>query len=195
MAEHAHYFSDWRARTVSCACGWTGPHGELDSELFDELQQLSCPKCDAHLLLVSYPTGEDIQRAAEEGHEEAVRMLPQVLAREATQAEAEKRLSRWKREAVQRASDLPELQGDELAFHWDTARIDDDTYFVIKVGEQLVCREPAYIDRERFGQVKALLKERYGARFRRLDTSAHARDQMLDPDSISDVMKASFDPT
>lgn len=82
MTEHAGYFSDWRDRAYSCPCGWTGAHGALDTVLFRELMELSCPDCEKHVLLVSFPTDDDIVHAAAEGNAEAVKMLERVRARE-----------------------------------------------------------------------------------------------------------------
>lgn len=78
MTVHAEYFSDWRDRAYSCPCGWTGAHGALDTVLFRELMELSCPDCEKHVLLVSFPTGDDIVRAAAEGNAEALKMLESV---------------------------------------------------------------------------------------------------------------------
>lgn len=196
MSDHVAYFSDWRARTYTCECGWSGPQADLDIEPFDELAQYSCPKCDRHLVLVSYPTGDDIKEAAARGNEEAVKMLPQVLEREAREVVAAKeRRERWQREAVHKASDLPDLEGEALSFLWDVGVVDGLSYFVIRHGEEVVCREPAYQGTERFPEVRALFKERYGARFSRLDITEEAKDYLLDPDSISSFMKADFKPT
>jgi len=115
----------------TCSCGWSGSHEELESEAFSELLQLSCPKCEHHLLLVSFPVGDDIKLAAEEGNDEAKAMLARVLASEESSA-------RWEREVLRTASQLPELDGDELVFLWELAPDDD---YVIKAGEQLVWRE------------------------------------------------------
>jgi len=43
--------------------------------------------------------------------------------------------------------------------------------------------------------LRALVKQRYGARFGRLDITEEAKDYMIDPDSISSVLKADFEPT
>lgn len=38
------YFSDWRTRRLTCpVCGWQGTFEEGDRELFDGLQDCSCP--------------------------------------------------------------------------------------------------------------------------------------------------------
>ncbi len=195
MSEHVAYFSEWRARPYTCECGWSGPSKELDTEFFDELAQYSCPKCDRHLVVVGYPTGDDVREAAERGNEEAKRMLPQVIACEAREALEEERRERWQREAVRKASDLPELEGDAMAFTWDLGEVDGLSYVLISLGSTVVCREPASTGASRFPEVKAIFKERYGARFRRLDITEAAKDYLLDEDSSSSSVEADFDPT
>lgn len=72
---HAGFFSDWRGKEYACSCGWAGSSSELEMEPVDESVQLSCPTCQRHLVLVAYPTGEDIEKAAAEGNERALQML------------------------------------------------------------------------------------------------------------------------
>ncbi|MFN7958339.1 MAG: hypothetical protein U0P46_08470 [Holophagaceae bacterium] len=56
------YFSDWRTRRLTCpACGWEGTFEEGARELFDGLQDCSCPRShgplDAPLLaILQFPT-------------------------------------------------------------------------------------------------------------------------------------------
>lgn len=46
------YFSDWRTRRLTCpVCGWEGTFEQGDRELFDGLQDCSCP--GAHGLLAA----------------------------------------------------------------------------------------------------------------------------------------------
>ena len=75
------YFSTWRQETFRCACGWSGTADAMAMEPFAELAEYSCPKCDVHLILVSYPTGDEVKTAAAAGNEEAQHMLHQVAGR------------------------------------------------------------------------------------------------------------------
>ena len=61
---------------LSCpACGWQGDNGEAVKELHEELFDLSCPRCEKMLLIVSYPTLEQTREAAERGNAEALEAL------------------------------------------------------------------------------------------------------------------------
>jgi len=68
---------------------------------------------------------------------------------------------------------LPELEGDEsLEFAWDIAvHVGDENedYQIIRVGEREVWRELAFWgNMVRFNEIKDLLKQRYGTRFKSL---------------------------
>lgn len=43
---------------------------ELGKECWNDLFDASCPRCDAMLLVVSYPTLEEMERAARRGNKE-----------------------------------------------------------------------------------------------------------------------------
>jgi predicted RNA-binding Zn-ribbon protein involved in translation (DUF1610 family) len=75
MATILEYYNEYRKdRTTSCPdCGWTGVAGDLAMEMYDELFDLSCPKCDKMLLIVAYPTGPQTKAAAEAGNAEAIK--------------------------------------------------------------------------------------------------------------------------
>jgi hypothetical protein len=152
--------------------------GRMATEMFRELAAYSSPKCHAHLVLVSYPTGDEVRRAAEAGNAEALRMLQRVL-------ESERRVEQWEREALREPSQLPDVSGDSIAFVWEVTVDDGDAYYVITAGERLVWRERArWEDWKRFNEVKALFKEKYGARFVSL-TPTDAASLNLMGDKIS----------
>ena len=72
----SNYFSNWRAWGHTCTeCGWMGTVKEVSQELFAELFELNCPRCDSRLHLISFPTEAEIQTSAEMGHPEALEML------------------------------------------------------------------------------------------------------------------------
>lgn len=58
-----------------CPCGWQGSLTELDTEIFDELADGSCPKCDRMLLIREFPTLAQMRRWAARGNAEAARDL------------------------------------------------------------------------------------------------------------------------
>ncbi len=75
MTTLREYFTPWRAEVFSCRCGWSGRSDAMNIEPFAELAQYACPLCDVHLILLSYPTEDDVREAAARGDEEAARML------------------------------------------------------------------------------------------------------------------------
>ncbi len=55
-----------------------------------------------------------------------------------------------------------------------------ESYYIIKLGEQTVWREPAsWEDWQRFNELKALLKKRYGSRFAALTPTPQAEGNLL----------------
>ncbi len=84
--QHYRYYADnWRAATSSCGCGWTNAAGDVVLEPFDAVAEIHCPACDAKLGLLSYPTLEEIQAAAEAGFDEAKHELARIEARRRNQ--------------------------------------------------------------------------------------------------------------
>ena len=64
---------------------------------------------------------------------------------------------------------LPELEGDRLEFSWDAVTRDGEDLTVIRLGEREIWSEPELWEGYwRFYEVKELLKQRYGARFKSL---------------------------
>ena len=75
MSEIFGWFDDWRGLTLRCRCGWSGALAGEQPEAFAELVHFECHACDEILVIVSYPTKDDIRSAARRGHPEALRML------------------------------------------------------------------------------------------------------------------------
>ena len=91
MAEHKSYFDHDSSDPLQCAqCGWTGPAGDAFHEAYRELMDFVCPRCDTMLLIVPYPTVDEMRRYAAAGNEKAVRELAEFerLADEADRREA-----------------------------------------------------------------------------------------------------------
>ena len=74
-ARQLDYYSLKRSRRFQCQCGWVGPFSDLLQEHFKELFDASCPTCGTMLAIVSYPTGDDVRRAARNGNREAQEQL------------------------------------------------------------------------------------------------------------------------
>jgi hypothetical protein len=78
MARNTTYFSDWKTGKYDCDCGWTGSASELTKDYFAELMAYACPTCDRNLVLVSFPSADEVEAAAATGDEEAKSMLADI---------------------------------------------------------------------------------------------------------------------
>lgn len=151
-------------------CGREGPASSGAREYYNELFDISCPQCDRMLLIVPYPTDQETKEAT--GNREALRNLARV-------EERERRWARAERLQLKPTSDLPDLPGERLRFIWDFEESDDEVWTLIKRGDQAVWRELAFWEgRQRFNEVKAILKERYGARFARLQPTEPSKSSL-----------------
>jgi hypothetical protein len=77
-ARKLDYYSIGPSRRFQCKCGWVGPFSDLWKEHFQELFDASCPNCETMLAIVSFPTLNDIRRAAREGNKEAQKELQSI---------------------------------------------------------------------------------------------------------------------
>ena len=110
------------------------------------------------LLIVPHPTAEETRAAAAAGNPRAQADIPSVDAREAWIRRAEKL-------ELKRASQLPQLPGDELRIDWDYDEHDDERWTVLRHGDTELWRELAFYEGyERFAEVFEILRERYGSR-------------------------------
>ena len=149
------YYDDV-AREWACAkCGWTGGVNEAPGEQFRDLREVDCPKCEARLGLLAYPTAAEVRDAAARGVEEAKAdlMVVEVMQRRQQQFEMEK---------LEGPAGLPELPGDRLHFQW--VQMEDKT--ILRLGNRILWEEPGFYEGAwRFVEVRAILKEKYGDRF------------------------------
>ncbi len=75
-AKILRYYQYDPAKEISCtACGWNGAASQGSQQMFDELFDVRCPRCDTMLLIVGYPTFAEIEEAAKRGNDEARREL------------------------------------------------------------------------------------------------------------------------
>jgi hypothetical protein len=72
---------------------------------------------------------------------------------------------------------LPDLDGDELRLVWgQDERGEGEQWTVIRFGDRVISSEPAFWESvPRFGEVKALLRQRYGSRFHSLTPSEESK--------------------
>jgi len=66
MPGYVNYFDGWQDRETACdSCEWRGiGSGTAMGELFRDLYERDCPQCGSRLLVVSFPTNEEIRAAA-----------------------------------------------------------------------------------------------------------------------------------
>lgn len=160
-----NWYSNWKNEQFSCGqCGWRGKGEEAFP---DEVGMMECPDCDHGVGYAQFASLRDTERAAALGTEDAIRDLPE---KRAWVEQIEKRMNRFEREKLRNPDHLPELEGQWLEFIWDFAEdVDDENYQIIRVGDVEVWRELAFFDNiSRFNEIKALLKQKYGTRFRSL---------------------------
>ncbi|MGI9021377.1 MAG: hypothetical protein ACR2G3_11785 [Solirubrobacterales bacterium] len=176
MAEHVAYYAFDRDGDVTCRhCEAQAKAGDW-MEPYDELFDITCGKCEVMLYIVSYPTFDEVREWAARGHPAAIADLPDLDEREAFFARAHA-------SQPSKAEELPEQEGERLDFTWDflpDAGEDGDHVTVILLGGRELWREVAFWEGfDRFEQVKALLKERYGSRFGSLTPTAGSELYLL----------------
>ena len=66
---------------VCPSCHWTGAAKDGDMEEYKDLFDVRCPKCSKMLLVVPFPTSEQVKEAAAAGNIEAINALPLVHRR------------------------------------------------------------------------------------------------------------------
>ena len=162
MAKHVAYYAFDRHGNVTCP--HCGAQANVDDwiENYDELFDVTCGKCGVMLYIVSYPTFEEVREWAERGHPAAIADLPGLDKREAF-------LARATASQPKSPDELPELEGDQLAFTWAFQRDEDengDHVVAVSLGEtELWCEVAFWEGYDRFNELRELLRERYRERF------------------------------
>ena len=153
----SYYAFDDGAEMITCPeCGWSGAAREASDEYYEELFDVSCPRCERMILIVSYPTPAETKEAAEDGDPRAQKEMQFVDARESF-------LREFDRRKLRSADQLPDLDGDRLEFLWDMSWGDEEPT-VIRFGEREIWVEPTLWEGfPRFYEVKELLKQRLAA--------------------------------
>ena len=164
---------------VCPSCHWTGAAKDGDRGEYKDLFDVRCPKCSKMLLVVPFPTGEQVKEAAAAGNVEAINALPLVHRREALE-------ERFERTKLKSPEQLPDLQEEEIDLVWDTENAgEEQASVVIKAGDRVLWREALFWECwPRFNQVKVILKQKYGRRCRSL-TPTDRSHVWLFGDSIS----------
>lgn len=166
-----NYYNYDDGMPLTCAgCGWSGSAKEGGSEYYRDLFDVSCPKCLTMLLVVPFPTHEQTKAAAAAGNEKAKAELPSVEWREAF-------FGNFERVKLKSPDELPDIRGDQkLDFIWDSETDEMKPGNVVIVCNNVVIwREPElYEGWSRFTEVKNIIKEKYGTRFKSLTPSDRA---------------------
>jgi hypothetical protein len=162
------YYSNWQQEVFACSrCGWTGTVSGLDlDDPCGGAASIQCPKCYRRIGVVVFPNLADTEEAAAQGNEEAMRELTGMRER---LNRFQVRMDRFAQDKLQSIDQLPELQEQSLEFIWDIEDAQGETYQIIKLGDFEIWRELAFFDSiPRFNEVKDLLRDKYGTRFKSL---------------------------
>jgi len=191
MGKVCKYYSDWRHKMFTCSrCGWVGTVGFEDLEVGDVAAIIECSKCYRSVGVVLYPNLQETKEAAAQGNDEAIKALPSFESRVERNWEL---LDRFDQEKIRSADQLPNLDGESLEFQWDFVKgADGEFHQVIRVGDAEVWRELAFFNNlRRFEEIKGLLKEKYGARFKSL-TPTGASMEWLSGDNLGRALQISY---
>lgn len=148
---------------------------EGESELFDDLMELYCPKCSTKLDLIVFPTYAETMQAVADGK----KVDPADIA---THEYRKNLQAQWEKEKLNSPQQLPEIQGNELEFIWDKEKHElwEADYYVIIQDGKTVWREPAfYEDAPRFSEVVEIFKKKYGERFKEMAVTWAALDSLM----------------
>jgi hypothetical protein len=160
-AKQFSYFDDWKTAVLTCPkCGWSGSFEEAAVEYHEELMDCSCPVCawpDAPMLaIVSYPTLEEAEANSSK------------LSREekASLSKRKQFLAEVEQTRLKSPDDLPDVAGSRIVLSWEFREDQDGRSWTdIRHGAKVLHSERAvYEGAERFVEVAALLKQKYGGR-------------------------------
>ncbi len=119
-----------------------------------DLSDYSCPSCDKMVVIVSDPTVDQMQQAAEEG-----KLDPAEQAQLTIVAALHER---WHRLSLKSADQLPDVDSPRITVTWDHEN--DDSDLVLRVGERVIWTESCYFEcHERFDEIVAFLSRKYGS--------------------------------
>ena len=163
------YFSDWRDRQWACSqCEWIGRGSEATQELFAELLQVDCPRCDARLTLIPLPTNETILRAAAANHPEALAMMDSVGRWQAFQVDQGRSRRKLK--------DLGTIVGTNLEFSLTTLHKGDamnPSHVLLWCNGKEIYREPSgYEHWEAVIEIGSAIVDQFGERVAWFDPGA-----------------------
>jgi hypothetical protein len=154
------YYSDWKTQPYQCrACAWSGTGEDCQQgELLSDMVELCCPSCGEKTGSVMLPTLEE-SRQNWDRLSDTDKMVVKMV---------EFRQKDFARRGLKSPDQLPDLAGDDLILVWDMERYDGGD-LLIKYGARVIWRETGFYENfERFEEMVALLKQKYGGRLQDL---------------------------
>ena len=148
------YYSNWEKDDYDCQrCGWSGKGADCpQGECFTDLVEMDCPKCHKCLIVVMFPTLNDMRDNWGE-LDKAEKMQYLIV---------EKHNEDFEDSRLKSLDQLPDLEGDDLVLVWDIDDRQSGGNTLIKFGEKILWRETAFFEGYwRFIEISELLKEKY----------------------------------
>ncbi len=161
-AKIVKYFDFDEKRVIICpVCGWSGlPDGHKG--YYNELFDISCPKCDKMLYVVSYPTRQETEEAAVAGNQAAKDHLVTFSVRD-------KILQNFEAKKLKSPDELPNLEGSKLDFIFEVEDKPEnkfDEHALIICDHKIIWAEPLlYECWSRFNEIREVLIKKYGEKF------------------------------
>lgn len=132
---------------------WNRQDGRALAEMFAEGAEFVCPDCGHDLGFHAFPTLEAM--LGDPRADPADRAMAATISR---------RLERHERTKLVSPEQLPDLQPPPAILAWDVVETqNDESEVLILAGERVIWRELSFYENyERFGEVAAILKQKYG---------------------------------
>ncbi|MEW6263841.1 MAG: hypothetical protein AB1641_12265 [Thermodesulfobacteriota bacterium] len=184
------YYDDWKNEVLTCPqCGWQGTFWQGGVEFYEDLMDCECPHCDSSeiLAIVGWPTWEEARQNWDKVSD--VDKIFWMIRYEWVEA--------FKATCLKSPDDLPNIDGNDLVFHWDLKNMET----VIKCGDLEVWSEMAcWCGFDRFAEVAAILKKKYGHRLLDLIPTKRSMDFLIGDflwgvDTVQEARKKMRPPT
>lgn len=95
MAKSVEYYDYDENDVIKCpACSWSGKAKNGEREYYNDLFDVSCPKCNQMILIVPHPLVEDVKKAYDEGNPKAQDDILTVRLIEKTRRESKEIISK-----------------------------------------------------------------------------------------------------
>lgn len=191
MTKIFRYYDNWDGSVMTCEkCGWKGKVGHNMTEIYEQLLDITCPKCDEMLAIINFPTYQETENAAKKGNKEALKNLPAAT-------EHARRMKQFEETKLKTIEQLPEITGKNLEFIFDLFfeknKGEEELVTIITHDKKVIWKELGlYECVPRFNELKNLLKKKYGKRFKSLKPTERS-GYPLYGDKISAIDKIEFE--